>query len=480
MKSNLNKSLVVAAISSLFAASAVHATNGYFSDGTGAKSRGMGGAGVAIAQETGSIVTNPATAVNMGERLDIGMGLFSPSARGYTISGNDCSNQILPGPTVGSCGGGSLDGTQESRKTGFLIPFIGQSFEIDSESSMALTMSALGGMNTDYKNNPFAPFGATGPMGIDLKQVNIGMTYARKINNQLSVGVTGSLIIQEFEAKGLGAFAQISTDTTGATLTNAGKSRSTGIGIKLGLTYEVNNDVTIGFVYAPEVDMSEFDEYAGLFAEKGDFDIPSNYTLGVAWKATSDITVGADYSIINYSDVPSIANASGVATSSCGFARFMGQVNPSVGVAPDAASESTCLGGANGAGFGWDDISVIKIGVAWDQSSDMTYRIGLNHGENPIEAEDTTFNVLAPGVVEDHLTLGLTRKLSSTSEISVNYIRTFANDVTGAIPDSFGRLDTTGFGTGGAVPVGPIPGSGGSVNIEMEQNFIEVQYGKRY
>ena len=112
MNTNLKKSLLVVAIGSLFAASAAQATNGFFSEGTGAKNRALGGAGTALAQETGSIEMNPAAAVNMDPRMDIGAGIFSPADRGYTISAN----------------GGGLNGTQESRKTGFLIPFYGQNF----------------------------------------------------------------------------------------------------------------------------------------------------------------------------------------------------------------------------------------------------------------------------------------------------------------------------------------------------------------
>ena len=47
-----------------------------------------------------------------------------------------------------------------------------------------------------------------------------------------------------------------------------------------------------------------------------------------------------------------------------------------------------CLGGSEGAGFGWDDMTIIKVGVAWEQSPGTTYRMGWNHGKSPIESED--------------------------------------------------------------------------------------------
>lgn len=145
-------------------------------------------------------------------------------------------------------------------------------------------------MNTDYEVYPFEPLNPTpgvpfGALGVDLKQVSIGGTYARKINDKLSLGTTLALVVQEFQAKGLQPFTSLGVDPT--KITNSGKSRSTGIGLNFGASYLVSRDMALAFAYAPEVDMDEFDEYAGLFAEDGDFDIPSNYAFGLAWDATN-------------------------------------------------------------------------------------------------------------------------------------------------------------------------------------------------
>ena len=437
MKHPLKYKVLAVALANIFAVGAAQATNGYFSEGTGAKNRGLGGAGTALAVETGSIVMNPAAAVNMDPRIDIGVGLFNPSPRSVSISGNGA--------------GLNTTGDNESTMDYFLIPFYGQNFAIDNKSSWAVTVSALGGMNTDYETHPFAAFGASGPLGIDLKQVSIGGTYARKLSNELSVGVTVSLIAQQFQAKGIGIFGGFGLSTDPSKMSDNGKSRSTGIGLNLGASYNVGNGVTVAFAYAPKVDMSEFDEYAGLFAEGGDFDIPSNYALGIAWEVNKDVLVSFDYRRINYTDVAAVSNDAQRLTDVC-------MVAPTnAGPAPN--SDPTCLGGAQGAGFGWDDMDIFKLGVAWSQDADTTYRAGWNHGSSPIGPEDTTLNIIAPAVVEDHLSLGMTKKLDASSEITVDYIRTLGNSVTGDLPTAFGA---------------------GQATLEMSQNFIEVQYGKRF
>jgi long-chain fatty acid transport protein len=369
-----------------------------------------------------------------------------------------------------------LDGADESGRDIFLIPFYGQSFEIDSNSSWAITVSALGGMNTDFKRNPFQPIatafgaGSLGNLGIDLKQVSIGGTYARKVTPELSLGATLALVIQQFQARGLSLFGIFPLSTDPNKLSDNGKSRSTGIGLNLGAMYDLGNGMTIGFNYAPEIDMSEFDEYAGLFAQKGDFDIPSHYSLGFSMPVSTDMTFAIDYRRINYTDVPSVSNDSQRLTDISG---------PGTSCMSSGTNlDSRCLGGADGAGFGWDDMDIIKFGIAWEQSPGTVYRVGWNHGDSPIEAEDVVINFIAPGVVEDSLTLGMTKNLTSDSEITVVFIHTFANDVSGDLPVAFSMQNADGL-SGGMVPNDPA-GVPGTATIEMEQNFIEVQYGKRF
>ena len=67
-----------------------------------------------------------------------------------------------------------------------------------------------------------------------------------------------------------------------------------------------------------------------------------------------------------------------------------------------------CLGGGNGAGFGWDDMTTYKLGFEWQTDENNTWRFGYSYGEQPIRTADVLFNILAPGVMEQHLTVGWT------------------------------------------------------------------------
>jgi long-chain fatty acid transport protein len=81
-----------------------------------------------------------------------------------------------------------------------------------------------------------------------------------------------------------------------------------GYGVRVGYMGKITPTVTIGAAYASKMNFEEFDKYKGLFAEQGDFDIPENYNLGVAWQATPAVKLALDYQRINYSVINSIGN----------------------------------------------------------------------------------------------------------------------------------------------------------------------------
>ena len=174
-------------------------------------------------------------------------------------------------------------------------------------------------------------------------------------------------------------------------MTNRGYDNAYGAGVRVGYMGHLSDAISIGASYSSKVSMGKFKKYAGLFAGDGGFDIPSNYSVGVAFMPTDAWTFALDLGRINYSGVAAVGN-------------------PSMPVAP--------LGAANGPGFGWADVTVVKVGAAWRMNDAWTLRAGYNHGSNPISPADVTFNILAPGVVQDHYTLGFTAATGKDSEIT--------------------------------------------------------------
>ena len=61
-----------------------------------------------------------------------------------------------------------------------------------------------------------------------------------------------------------------------------------------------------------------------------------------------------------------------------------------------------------------------------------TLRAGIDIGGNPIQSQDVTFNIIAPGVVKNHYALGFTFAPSKADEISGAFMYAQRNSVTGS------------------------------------------------
>jgi long-chain fatty acid transport protein len=372
------------------------ATDGYFADGYGMRARGMGGASFATALDAFGGANNPASMAFVGNRLDLGIYWFSPD-RSAERTGS------MP----------SLNGSTTSGSTDFYIPEIGVNWMLRPDMALGLTIYGNGGMNTDYPggeiNCGFGPANllcGQGELGVNLSQLIVAPTFAWQFAPQQSIGISPLFAYQQFEAKGLQAFdnPMQSFSAFPGFVTDKGNDSSTGWGFRLG--YQGKFDAfRIGLMYTSKMSMGAFDAYKGLFAEQGGFDIPSHYGLGVAWEPDGQWLVAFDYERINYSDSASVSN-------------------PSTNQAP--------LGADNGPGFGWQDVSVYRLGVQYRIDPVWTVRAGYNRSENPITSRDVTFNILAPGVVQDHVTLGFSYTINPASEVSMAYGHAFNNEVSGS------------------------------------------------
>jgi long-chain fatty acid transport protein len=422
MKKQALRLAVAAALAAPIAASA---TTGYFQHGYGIKAKGMGGVGIALPQDSLAAAYNPAGMAFVGNRLDAGLDWFRPQ-RESEIVGN-------PGPGVS----GTYDANGEEN---FFIPEFGYNRMVRPNLALGVSVYANGGMNTTY-TRPVSLFG-TSNLEMDYSQLFIAPTIAWKLNEQHSIGLALNIAYHRFKAQGLENFtAPVGTpmnfSSSPGDVTNRGYDSSWGWGVRVGWTGKLTDWLTLGATYQSKTNMGNLDKYKGLFAEQGDMDVPENYGIGVAVTPAPKWTLAADIQRINYGDVKAVGNPV-----DCLFA---GQCR---------------LGDSNGAGFGWRNTTVYKLAVAYEWSKELTLRAGFVTLDQPIPSSQTLFNIIAPGVVENHLTLGATWTFDRNKELSVAYVHAFEKKVngSGSIPAAFG---------------------GGEANLKMYQDALGVAFGWR-
>jgi long-chain fatty acid transport protein len=393
-----------------------HATDGYFSHGYGMKEKGMGGASAAVAQDPFGGANNPGTMAFVGNQFAIGIDLFSPWRKAERS---------------GSPPGVGLDGSAESGSNYFGIPEVGYNYMVRPDLALGVTVYGNGGMDTNYPGGQIPGASAcqgfypgqpnynllcgNGSLGVDLSQLVIAPTLAWKFAPDHALGIAPLWAYQRFKAYGLQAFDNPLLSTSPGNVTNNGYDNSSGWGVRVGYYGQFTPQFAFGASYSSKINMGNLGKYQGLFAQSGGFDIPSNWTIGIALKPSPQWLLAFDYERIEYSDVPSVTNPSAL-LGQCLFGH-------------DA---SACLGGSNGAGFGWQSVNVFKFGAQYEINPQWTVRAGYNYTDNPIQPADVTFNILAPGVVQNHLTLGATYSWDKKDELTGAFMYAFNNSVQGS------------------------------------------------
>jgi long-chain fatty acid transport protein len=449
----------IVASAALSVAGVANATNGYFTHGVGTKSQALAGSGSADPEEVLVIATNPAGLAFVGERLELGVSAFSP-VRSYdtTPSGLPDEAYAQGAFTIGP------DGNHITSKNElFFIPHIAKSWRRSDQDAFAVAFYGRGGMNTEWQGGSakFWPPGYEAPVtspgtfgagtaGVDLMQAFLNLAYAHSnASKTLSVGASAIFAAQRFRATGVSTYAPytktfVESMASGSPvmpthLSNNGYDMSYGYGAGLGLQYNPTDKFSLAIGYTSKMSMSRFTHYSDLFAQAGGFDIPAQLDVGIAFRLTPRVTFTADVQQIYYEGVASVSNPID------GLQAYCPSANPSASPTPEdfARNVEYCLGGSKGGGFGWRDMTVYKAGLAWRYGDNWTLRAGASTSSQPIPTSQMSFNILAPGVMEQHYTLGFTHQLPSGSEYSVAFM--YAPSVTVTGPQNFDPTQTVSF-----------------------------------
>ena len=461
MNSKTVRGLVAVTAMGMFAFSgSALATNGYFTHGVGAQSKGMAGTGVGSSADMGAIMTasNPALGVFVDDNWEAGLSIFSPR-RSFVagtsqlnggiidIDGNGIDPNDLPSHTIRA---GEYDSSSEF----FPIPYVAKNWSLENGGNITAAFYGRGGMNTDWDNSDLTATSyfcggdptaleppATGPgpycsgkAGVDLSQAFLTVNYSAMTSDKFAWGVGPILALQSFEANGVAVFTPITKTfaasggtTLPTALSNNGHEMTFGLGFAGGIWFAMSDAVSAGLSYQSKISMGEFDDYADLYAEAGGFDIPSSIKAGISFVASDMLRVNFDVEHTAFNDVKSVGNP---------MANMLGCPTLPFG----GTDLESCLGGANGAGFGWEDMTTYKLGFDWMRDEANTWRFGYSYGEQPIQGADVLFNILAPGVMEQHITLGLTRKAANGGEW--NFAFMYAPEKSISAPSMFDPTQT--------------------------------------
>lgn len=384
------------------ATSAAQAGGGYFVLGYGPEAAQSAGASTAIGLDGFAGASNPAKLSAVGDRLDLGFLAFMPHRR------IEREGSLDP----------DYDFATNSKNKLFFLPEVGYAARINDALSWGLTLYGNGGLNTDYRGETGVPGNNAAPdqcgsqpgnfllgcgqLGSDLSQLIVATTLSWKYATGYSVGIAPLLSYQRFRAYGLQAFQGLSARPDA--VTNNGYEGAFGAGVRLGWYGQVLPWLSLGAAYSTRVYMQNFESYSGLLAGKGSFDIPENYSLGLALKPVPELIVGLDVQRINFGDVKALGN--GVLNS---------PLDP----------QGSPLGSDTGSGFNWRNQTNYRLALSYALIPSLTLRAGFAYGKHPQRdstANSVSFNLLTPNPT-GNATAGFTWNFSRADDLQYAYGR---------------------------------------------------------
>lgn len=384
----------------------VLATNGYFMIGYGAKSIGVGGAGVAFPQDRLAGTMNPA-----------GMGLVPDGYDGGLRIVTATRNASIDCRGIGACDAVVKD---RSARDAFLVPNFGWKRQLSDQFAVGVSVYGNGGINTTYGRafydetvarimggTPGTPgFPATGKIGIDFSQLFIAPSLAWRLHPAHTIGLSPILAIQRFSARGFESFARLSFDPT--SVTGRSTEYTVGGGVRVGWLGEFSHGLRLGAQYTSRNWMPRTTKYNGLLARNGEFYAPPHWTVGVSWDATERLSLAFDFQRILWDSIDALSNPGPTS------AEILGVIAP-----------ARMLGAQGGIGFGWIDQSVFKFGARYRHDERLTLRAGWNHGSSQIPNREALFNIVASATTNDNLSLGGSWRFTGGGELSLTYMRAF-------------------------------------------------------
>ena len=457
--------LVLALSAASLMSSQALATNGMNMEGYGPVSQAMGGTAQAYNNGLGGMMNNPATmgmGREKGNRFQVGIGKLGPNVEveadaagvDQTSGGNSYfipgfgyatkSNGLTWGVGILAQGGmGTEYGKADQTGSGDLFAFGDNSFTgakpgvplSGEENRSELSVGRIIFPVNKEINDKLTVGGSLDYVwaGMDIMMDMSGNQFATLAGNG---NISGSMFTT-FQGSFGAAPGQLS-DVNWARFDFSnndkytGEAKATGLGGKLGMTYKVNNQLTLGASYHSQTALSDLEGDATLSFNADingfgtqtiplegkikvkDFQWPSTIAFGAAYQPNSNWLVTADYKRINWSAVMDkfnmVFNADATQASPLA-AGFAGQ---ELDVTLDQE---------------WDDQNVVMLGTAYKYNKNLILRAGLNVANNPVP--DEHLNPLFPATVERHYTVGFGYKPAPGHGIDFSLVHAPASKATG-------------------------------------------------
>jgi long-chain fatty acid transport protein len=240
---------------------------------------------------------------------------------------------------------------------------------------------------------------ATGEMMSSYSNARVAPAVAYKLNDQVALGLALNLM-----------YAQMKFAAGGAAPDAAG---SFGYGATIGVTYKASEAVTVGAAFETQSYFQDFSfDMGGGQNIKIKLDQPMVATIGVGVRPAEGLLLALDGAWINWSAV---------------LGKDKPEVTPAGGLAFN---------------MNWSDQFVAKLGAQYQATKELALRAGFNYGKAPVNSESGFEALLFPAIAEMHVMLGAGYDFGKWG-VNASFMYSPEASVSGNMPPSFGGAPYT-------------------------------------
>ena len=449
----INKIVVSLMAAGIMASPLAYATNGMNLEGYGPVAEAMGGASMAYDNGLAAVMNNPATLGMMPEgssRVDVALGVLAPAI-----------TSSVPGASV------------DSSATAFYMPAMGYAKK-SGQLTYGAGLFSQGGMGTEYDANSFMAAGSGEKVRSEVGVGRFIVPLAYDVNDKLTIGgsldfvwagmdmkmalsggqfqdmvstmggtqtfgtASGSMVNSLAGAFGAGQLTSMQWARVDFSNDSAftGQAKGNGGAFKLGGTYKVNSQLTLGATYHSKTSLGDLNAPGATMSMNvtgpatggvattipvtgkisvHNFQWPETMAMGAAYQASDKLLLVADYKRIGWKNVMKDFSVTFTADAAqTGAAAAFGMGGKSVDMVLFQ---------------NWDDQNVFELGGAYKTTDALTLRAGLNIANNPIP--DKYMNPLFPAIAKNHATLGAGYVISKASSVDFSYVYVPKTSATG-------------------------------------------------
>jgi len=358
---------------------------GHIMQGIGATNMSMGGAATAQPIDiNGALQWNPAAISAFDTKLiSVNAGLFFSSPVLYSTA-----------PTPG----GPMSGVTKDDRGISLMPALAMVWgKKNSKHTFGMSAFGISGFGVTFPESNTNPInmpqnmGGFGRIQSDYQLLQVGITYAYKITNQLSIGVAPTFNYSALK------LAPNPLSSPGQTLGYpvSDKATALGFGAQVGVYYNSGKGIKLGASYKSPQSFGNFD-FENTYLDgsrapnvKFKMNYPAIISAGIGY-SKNKIDMALDYRFINYENT-------------AGF------------------KEKGWTNTASVAGFGWKNISVVSAGIQYKGINKLPVRVGYTYSSNPISPELAFFSTPATAVIKNAFQVGFGYEFNSRFNFNAVY-----------------------------------------------------------